>query len=698
MGEVWKARDTRLDRTVAIKCLSSQYAGRFEQEARAIAALNHPHICQIFDIGPDYLVLEFVSGKPLRGPLPAAEALRLANQIASALEEAHRRGILHRDLKPDNVIVTEAGAKLLDFGLAKIAAPFDADMTRTAMLAGTPAYMSPEQARSQSLDARSDIFSFGALLYELLSCKRPFAGETVLDILNAVASSDPAPLDTPAWPVVKRCLAKDPSQRFQTALELKQALESALAALSVPAISARASAPIPSIAVLPFANMSGDREQEYFSDGLTEEIINALANVPSLKVIARTSAFAFKGQNVDIRKIAETLGVANVLEGSVRRAGNRIRVTAQLIEASDGTHLWSERYDRQMEDVFAVQDEISAAISSALKLKLTLEPANRRRYQPNLRAYEAYLKYRYYQFGFTPDSLRLSRECLDHAIALDPDFALPYVGLADNYLALTVIGAAPAETMFPMRQAAARALELDPDLPDAHAMLGILAGPFNLDWAEAKRHFRLAMAREPVPVHIRIWYSAFHLLPLGLLHEAHESVLRALEEDPLDKVTHWNLAIVLQALGRQEEALATHRRTLELDPNFSPVLEALSTYYAVNGRIVEARECAEKAFSIAPLLRSRGLLAGVLCRAGETSRSQSLLESIPTGARGAMARFLYHLACGEFDAAVEQAAAMFDDRQPTASFQVRSNSHLLSRSSQWPALLRKLNLPETPPS
>ncbi len=693
MGEVWKARDTRLDRTVAIKCLSERYAVRFEQEARAIAALNHPHICQIFDVGPDYLVLEYVSGKPLRGPLPTGDSLRLAAQIASALEEAHRRGILHRDLKPDNVIVTEAGAKLLDFGLAKFA-PIDTDMTRTVTgaLAGTPAYMSPEQARGQALDARSDIFSFGVLLYELLSGKRAFAGETLLEILNSVTTSDAMPLDTPAWPIVNRCLAKDPSQRFQTALELKQALESVLAKVSVAEITARAGSPNLSIAVLPFANMSGDREQEYFSDGLTEEIINALANVPRLKVIARTSAFAFKGQNVDIRKIAETLGVANVLEGSVRRAGNRIRVTAQLIEASDGSHLWSERYDRQMEDIFAVQDEISAAIASALKLKLSPESAGRRRYQPNLRAYEAYLKYRHYLYGFTPDSLRLSRLCLDEAIALDPEFALPYVGLADNYLALTVIGTPPAEAIFLMRQAAMRALELDPDLPDAHAMLGILAGPCNLDWAEANRRFHLATAREPVPAHIRIWHSAFHLLPLGRLHEAHESVLRALEDDPLDKVTHWNLSIVLQSLGRQEEALAALRHTLELDPSFSPVLEALAIYYSTNGRIDEARECAEKAFSIAPLLRIQGLLAGVLRRAGDISQSQSLLESIPTGIRGAMARFDYHLACAEFDAAVEQAAAMIDDRQPTASFQIRSNAHLLSRSSQWPALIAKFNL------
>lgn len=375
MGEVWKARDTRLDRIVAIKRLKGQHNTRFEQEARAIAALNHPHICVLHDIGPDYLVMEYVDGTPLRGPLPVDDALRIAIQIAGALEAAHRKGILHRDLKPANVLITESGAKLLDFGLAKLAGTFDIDVTTTAegTVMGTAAYMSPEQAQAKVLDERSDVFSFGAVLYEMLAGTRAFHSESFAETLSAVMRDEPAPLQAPEAlaTIVTRCLRKLPAGRFQNMSEVRTALEEIRRAGASPQSHA-------SIAVLPFADMSPAKDSEYFSDGLAEEIINALAQIPGLKVIARTSAFAFKGQNVDIRQIAATLGVSNILEGSVRKAGNRTRVTAQLITAADGSHLWSERYDRDLSDIFAVQDEIAAAIAVALQLKLAVPVAGRR--------------------------------------------------------------------------------------------------------------------------------------------------------------------------------------------------------------------------------------------------------------------------------------------------------------------------------
>src|SRR4029079_4259781 len=333
-GEVYKAIDTRLARTVAIKTLDSAHDDRFRQEARAVAALNHPHICVLYDVGPGYLVMEYIDGQPLHGPLPLTEVVRVAIQVADALEAAHARGILHRDLKPANIMMTTSGAKLLDFGLAKILAEATDDATRTmaGTVMGTASYMSPEQAQGKAIDARSDVFSCGAVLYELLTGKRVFERDSLLDTLNAVVREDPNPPDSPASSIVMRCLAKQPEARFQTMAEVKAALEQLL---SAPAGVVQT---IPSIAVLPFANMSQSADDEFFSDGLAEEIINALVQVPGLKVIARTSAFAFKGKNEDIRKIAETLGVTNVLEGSVRRAGSRIRVTAQLILAHDGTH------------------------------------------------------------------------------------------------------------------------------------------------------------------------------------------------------------------------------------------------------------------------------------------------------------------------------------------------------------------------
>jgi eukaryotic-like serine/threonine-protein kinase len=344
MGEVWKARDTRLNRVVAIKKLKAEHGDRFKREARAVAALNHPHICQLYDIGPDYLVLEYVEGKPLKGPLPVDETVRLAIQIASALEEAHSRGIFHRDLKPDNILLTAAGAaKLLDFGLAKMEDPTPAGdtfstltvgLTEPGVVVGTLAYMSPEQAQGHPVDARSDIFSFGLVLYSMVSGRRAFTGDTPFALMTAIVKEDPPPLDAPPAleRIVRRCLAKRPSDRFQTVAEVRSALEQ---------LSAKPEEEGPSIAVLPFANMSGDKEQEYFSDGLAEEIINSLAQLPGLKVTARTSAFAFRGKEQDITKIAGELRVRTILEGSVRRAGNRIRVTAQLINAADGYHLWS---------------------------------------------------------------------------------------------------------------------------------------------------------------------------------------------------------------------------------------------------------------------------------------------------------------------------------------------------------------------
>ena len=329
MGEVWKARDSRVDRIVAIKRLKAEHSERFTREARAIAALNHPRICQLYDIGQDYLVMEYVEGEALKGPLPVAVAVPLAVQIAEALAAAHRKGIVHRDLKPANILVNESGAKLLDFGLAQMDVPrSSSDATISVAVTeggvvGTVAYMSPEQAQGQAVDARSDVFSFGAVLYEVLSGRRAFRGDTPFATITAVVNEEPPPLQTSAAleRIVSRCLAKQPRDRFQAMADVTAALEQ---------IGVKPTDREPSIAVLPFANMSRDADDEYFSDGLAEEIINLLAHVPNLKVTARTSAFAFRGKEQDIRRIAETLGVSNVLEGSVRRAGSRIRVTAQL--------------------------------------------------------------------------------------------------------------------------------------------------------------------------------------------------------------------------------------------------------------------------------------------------------------------------------------------------------------------------------
>jgi eukaryotic-like serine/threonine-protein kinase len=694
MGEVYKAHDERLNRTVAIKRMIADDVRRFQSEARAIAAINHPHICQIYDVGPDYLVLEYLQGEALGGPLPQDEAVRLASQIADALDAAHERGILHRDLKPANVmVVRQSGtphAKLLDFGVARLTSD-DPGATRTVAgeMMGTPAYMSPEQAAAKPLDARSDVFSFGAVLYELLAGTRAFTGDSTAQILSAVLRDDPGPLEAPAalQQIVNRCLAKDPDRRFQTIADVRHALQHLT--------GARADLTA-SIAVLPFANLSRDADDEYFSDGLSEEIINALTRVPGLKVIARTSAFAFKGKNEDIRRIANILGVAHVLEGSVRRAGGRVRVTAQLIHAADGAHRWSQRYDREMSDIFAVQDDIAAAIAGALKLQLA--PASERR-MPSLPAYEAYLRYRSYQWQFTPEAARRSRECLEQALALDPEFALPYVGLADYHFALAAVGGSPSHEAMPRaRQLAQRALEIDPELPEAHAMLGIVAGHYDYDWSEAERRFRLAVMREPLSPHLRQWYGTFFLFATGRADEARLQLSRVIAEDPLCQMWRLMRANLLPGVGLEHEALDDARKAVELDPGFWLGWADLSLLYARRHQHSEAMRCAERAMAGAPWCPySIGAMAAALANEGQENSAEPLLVALRGDAYGGpVGLAVYFLARGEIEQAVEWSAKAAEQRFPAFIPRlIRAFEPSLRRSAAWPSVLKKMNLAET---
>jgi eukaryotic-like serine/threonine-protein kinase len=687
MGDVWKARDTRLGRTVAIKRLKGEHSARFQQEARTIAALNHSHICQIYDVGPDYLVLEYIEGQPLSGPLSNADASRVAMHIASALAEAHAKGILHRDLKPANILMTAAGPKLLDFGLAKLAS--DEDQTRTIGVMGTPLYMSPEQAEGKPLDARSDVFSFGAVLYELLAGKRPF------ETLAAVLRDEPSPLATSSGlsQVAMRCLRKAPQDRYQSMEEVTAALERC---------GGQPEQKQPSIAVLPFANMSGDKEQEYFSDGLAEEIINALVQVPGLKVTARTSAFAFKGRNAKVPEMAHELGVEHVLEGSVRKAGNRIRVTAQLIKASDGFHLWSERYDRDLSDIFAVQDEIAGAITAALKPQLSGSPEARKQYKPNVAAYEAYLKGTHHLFRRARGeegtaALQRARECYEEAIRLDPQFALPYAALATYYHIAASTYMDRSEAVARGRENARKALEIDPSMPEAHAWLGIFALVYDLDWQEAGRRFQLAMAHSPVAPLTRHWYGYFYLRPLGRGEEAVEQHRKALEEDPLNLIIRVGLATSLREAGRDQEAAAEARKVLEIEPNFFPALTLQAFDFTLEPP-EQALLFAERAYALFPEFGpSAGLLAGLLARAGNPARAADILnlEERKTN-EYCCALAIYHLLCGEFEQAADwlEKAIARKEQMVTMLLLPRPWGPLLRRSARWPQLARKMNLAE----
>jgi serine/threonine-protein kinase len=455
---------------------------------------------------------------------------------------------------------------------------------------------------------------------------------------------------------------------------------------------------VPSIAVLPFANMSGDKEQEYFSDGLAEEIINALAQIAGLKVIARTSAFAFRGQDTDIRTIARTLGVENILEGSVRRSGNRIRVTAQLITASDGSHLWSERYDRELVDVFAVQDEMSAAISAALKVRLAPQPPARERHTPALAAYETLLKARYFHWKVTAESMDQAKLFHEQAIALDPQYALAHADYAEFLLGRAAMGLSPMREMASLiRSSAQRALELDPSVAEAHAPLCALAATYDYDWQEAGRQFLLAMPGGRGSPLVRHVCGTFYLLGSGRGQEALEQLERAVQGDPLHLMHRAALALSLMAVGRYTQAEELLYQSRDLDPNHFVTHMELALVHVARQRFVEALPFAEKGFSLAPWYAPGvGLYAGLLVRTGEPDRGREIARSLGDGEAYGAAKGLavFHSLCGDIDAAADWYEKAIEERDPEILYFLQGvPGEPLRAISHWSRLAALVNLP-----
>lgn len=594
MGEVYRARDPRLGRDVAIKVIADAASAdadrlrRFEQEARAVAALSHPNVLAIFDIGVGdvpFLVTELLEGDTLRalverGPLPSQRVIDLALQLVAGLAAAHARGIVHRDLKPDNVFVTSDGhVKILDFGLAKHVAPIsdpslgltDAQTIRGAVL-GTVGYMAPEQVRGLDADHRADIFACGAILFEVLTGQRAFRGASPADTLSAVLTEPPSTLvfgaDTPPALVriVRRCLEKDANQRFQSARDLGFAIESVSDIRSATVAPERRTEET-SVAVLPFVNMSADAENQYFSDGLAEDLINALTRLSGLRVASRTSSFRFRGRDADIRQIGRDLGVGAILEGSIRRAGARLRITAQLTNTVDGYHIWSERYDRELADVFDIQDQIVEAIVSALAPALVPEAKIAvRRPTENLAAYELYLKGRHFWNQRSPAVVGTAIRCFEEAIALDAEYALAYTGLADCYSILRVYGWTPPEHSQPRAlDAVTKALALDPGLPEAHFSQALYVFHFERHWREARRHFVDALAASPRMAMFEAYFGLF-LATEYAYADARERIERALELDPHSSVIHFLAAAAACLMGDVIGAERHALRALDLQP------------------------------------------------------------------------------------------------------------------------------------
>ncbi len=639
MATVYLARDLKHDRPVALKLLRPEVAAelgvqRFLREIKVAAQLHHPHILPLYDSGTvaageatreppcPYYVMPYVEGESLRerlereGRLSLQDALRLAREIAEALDYAHRHNIVHRDIKPGNVLLEDGHAVVTDFGIARaIIAAEERDLTGVGLTLGTPAYMSPEQALGETeLDGRSDVYSLACVLFELLAGEAPFTGPTSLAIMARRWSEPPPRVRTLRAEVpeavddaVHRALAEAPDDRFPTAAAFAEALAAAgVTITSGPYVHGvrptRPPADEPSIAVLPFANLSADKEAEYFSDGITEEIINALSQVPGLRVVARTSAFAFKGKDMDARDIGGRLNVRTLVEGSVRKAGDRIRITAQLVNTADGYHLWSNTYDRTLADIFAVQDELARSIAGALQSKVGRMEGGSLVGRPtdDLAAYTAYLKGQYLWNKRTPEGYRAAIEEFERAAALDPQFALPHTGIAYCHamLGLDEFGVVPPSEAMPKAQAAAdRALELDPLLPQAHGVRAMIAFLYEWDWALADSEFARAASLGPDSTAVSHWHSVFLSL-MGRDDEAMAVATRAQAIDPLSLINLLTVGRCHHLAHRFDAAIAVFRSCLDVEPRFLLGYSAIARAYLAKGMVPEALAEIERGMSL----------------------------------------------------------------------------------------------------
>jgi serine/threonine protein kinase/tetratricopeptide (TPR) repeat protein len=691
MGIIYKAKDIRLDRTVALKFLPPELTRdleakeRFIQEAKAAAALDHPNICTVYEVdeadNQTFIAMAYIKGQSLKdklesGPLDIDEAKDIAIQIAEGLKDAHEKGIIHRDIKPANIMLTEKGqAKITDFGLAKLS--WGVDLTKTSTIMGTVAYMSPEQAKGQDVDQRTDIWSFGAMLYEMLTGARPFKRTHDQATLYAVLNESPEPIEKlrkgipPGLAlVVLKCLEKFPDNRYRKMEAVISALESVATKFrSIPSTVKASKEATASIVVLPFVNMSADPEQDYFCDGLAEEIINALTKIKDLKVVARTSAFAFKGEKLDVREIGGRLNVGTVLEGSVRKSGNRLRITAQLINVADGCHLWSDKFDRNLEDVFTIQDEISEAIVDNLKVRLLKgeRDAVFKRYTENIEAYSLYLKGIYFLRMYTVDGFKKAIEFFQAALQKDPDYALAYAGLAEVFYPAAFWGNVPPREAYPKtKKYALKALEKDDTVSDAYAALGLVYTFYEWDRQEAEKTLKRALELNPNSSIAHMSYSWY--LTLTRHHE--EAVIEAKTAqalDPLSALINAHVGFALFWARKFDEAVEELEASLSITPNFHLSHYYLSLCLKAKSRMEDAIQENEKAVQFsggAPLPTMN--LAATYFETGKKEQGENLLITLKERSKHEylppIGFYLIHLFRDELDQAFEWFERAFDQR------------------------------------
>jgi serine/threonine-protein kinase len=740
MGEVYLAHDSRLGRKVALKLLPTYLSNdkgrlrRFEQEARSASALNHPNVCTIYEVGETeetrpFIAMEQIEGITLRqrleqGQIKLSEALDIAVQIASALTAAHEAGIVHRDIKPENIMLRRDGyVKVLDFGLAKLAEQQrqtsriltrSGIKTEPGIVLGTPQYMSPEQARGLPVDARTDIWALGAVIYEMVAGRAPFEGETISDIIAGVLEREPVPLaryapklpENVEW-IVSKALRKDKEERYQTSKELltdlrsvKQRLEfetelerssppnkasGAIMATSSNAQTLRYSAAptsevggsrwtssaeyivggikqhklgtglgltvllaaviglsyffyfapstkaaITSIAVLPFANAGGDPNMEYLSDGITESLINSLSRLPQMKVIARSSAFTYKGKEIDPQEVAKNLGVQAIVTGRVIQRGDNLHISAEMMNASDRTQIWGEQYNRKAADLQTVQAEISKELGAKLRLKLTGEEERRitKRYTETAEAYQFYLKGRYYWGKENEEGFKKAIENFNQAIAIDPHYALAYSGLADTYSLLGIYGYLDQKEAFPKAKfAAQKALEIDDTLAEAHASLAKIR-ELEWDWSGAESAHKRAIELNPNYASAHLYYSSY-LTKMGRHDESISESKRAEELDPLSLSIKASTGFVYFMARRYDQSIEEYQKTLEMDSSFMTAHYMLGYVYMAKGMYKEASAEFQKCIDIEGSIPSNLLpLARTYALSGKKAEALRILDQV----------------------------------------------------------------------